>query len=100
MKKISVVIPVYFEEEVINECYTRINKELTALNSYEYEMIFIDDGSQDKTLEILEEISKSDNNVKIISFSRNFGHQAAVTCGLKYPPELIKDMLKLWEERK
>ena len=112
-KKVSVVIPMYYEEEVARECYTRMKKVLTGLKNYEYEMIFVNDGSKDKTLEILEEIAKEDKNVKVISFARNFGHQCAVTAGLKYvtgdavciidadlqdPPELIGDMLKKWEE--
>ena len=112
MKKISVVIPMYFEEEVVNECYNRTKSVLEGLEKYEYEIIFVNDGSQDKTLEMLEEIAKDNKNVKVISFSRNFGHQAAVTCGLKYttgdavaimdadmqdPPEVILDMIKLWE---
>lgn len=113
MKKISVVIPMYFEEEVVNECYNRTKSVLEGLEKYEYEIIFVNDGSQDKTLEMLEEIAKDNKNVKVISFSRNFGHQAAVTCGLKYttgdavaimdadmqdPPEVILDMIKLWED--
>ncbi|MCL2860215.1 MAG: glycosyltransferase family 2 protein [Oscillospiraceae bacterium] len=113
MKKISMVIPMYYEEEVANECYKRVKKNLLELKNYEHEIIFINDGSKDKTLDILEEIAKKDNNVKVISFSRNFGHQAAVTSGLKHtsgdlsiimdadmqdPPEVIKDMIKLWEE--
>ena len=113
MKKISVVIPVYFEEEVVNECYNRTKSVLEGLEKYEYEIIFVNDGSQDETLEMLEEIAKDNKNVKVISFSRNFGHQAAVTCGLKYttgdavaimdadmqdPPEVILDMIKLWED--
>lgn len=113
MKKISLVIPMYYEELVAEECYKRVSKVLNGLQDYEYEIIFINDGSKDRTLEILEEIAKNDNKVKIISFSRNFGHQAAVTAGLKEvtgdvvviidadlqdPPELIPDMLKLWEE--
>ena len=113
MKKISVVIPVYFEEEVVKECYNRTKSVLEGLEKYEYEIIFVNDGSQDKTLEMLEEIAKDNKNVKVISFSRNFGHQAAVTCGLKYttgdavaimdadmqdPPEVILDMIKLWED--
>ena len=113
MKKISVVIPMYFEEDVVNECYNRTKNVLNKLSSYEHEIIFINDGSKDKTLELLEKISQNDNNVKIISFSRNFGHQAAVTAGLKFttgdavvimdadmqdPPEVIEKMVKLWEE--
>ena len=113
MKKISVVIPMYFEEDVVNECYNRTKNVLNKLSLYEHEIIFINDGSKDKTLELLEKISQNDNNVKIISFSRNFGHQAAVTAGLKFatgdavvimdadmqdPPEVIEEMVKLWEE--
>ena len=113
MKKVSVVIPMYCEEEVAEECYKRVSKTLKELKEYEYEIIFVNDGSQDKTLKILEEIARKDSNVKVISFSRNFGHQAAVTAGLKEvtgdaivimdadlqdPPELIPDMLKYWEQ--
>ena len=113
MKKISVVIPMYFEEEVAEECYNRTKKMLDTLKNYEHEIIFVNDGSMDQTLAILENIAKSDNNVKILSFSRNFGHQAAVTAGLKYttgdvvsimdadlqdPPEVITEMVKLWEQ--
>jgi dolichol-phosphate mannosyltransferase len=113
MKKLSIVIPMYYEEEVVNECYTRLEKVVTNLEGYEYEIIFVNDGSKDKTLELLTEIAKENKNVKIVSFARNFGHQAAVTAGLKEvtgdviliidadlqdPPELIPDMLKLWEE--
>ena len=113
MKKISVVIPMYYEEEVAQECYQRVVKVLKNIQNYEYEIIFVNDGSKDRTLEILETIAQSDKNVKIISFSRNFGHQAAVTAGIKYvtgdaiviidadlqdPPELIPEMLKLWEQ--
>lgn len=112
-KKISVIIPMYYEEEVANECYNRVKKVLSDIENYEHEILFINDGSKDKTLEILEGIAKEDKNVKVISFARNFGHQCAVTAGLKYatgdaiciidadlqdPPELIPEMLKKWEE--
>jgi len=113
MKKISLVIPMYYEEQVAEECYKRVSKVLRNLKEYNYEIIFVNDGSKDKTLEILEKLAKIDDNVKIISFSRNFGHQAAVTAGLKYvsgdaiiimdadlqdPPELIPDMLEYWKK--
>lgn len=113
MKKISLVIPMYYEEQVAEECYKRLTKVLKEIKDYEYEIIFVNDGSKDKTLEILENIAKEDKNVKVVSFSRNFGHQAAVTAGLKYvtgdaivimdadlqdPPELIPDMLRYWED--
>lgn len=113
MKKISIVIPMYNEQDVAKECYRRINNVLIDLDRYSSEIIMIDDGSKDKTLEIIEEIAQTDKKLKVISFSRNFGHQAAVTAGLKEttgdaviiidadmqdPPELIKDMINLWEE--
>ena len=112
-KKISLVIPMYYEELVVEECYRKVRENLIKLENYNYEIIFVNDGSKDKTMMYLEEIAKKDNNVKVISFSRNFGHQAAVTCGLRYvtgdaivimdadlqdPPELIPDMIRLWEE--
>lgn len=113
MKKISVVVPMYYEEEVVTECYNRLLKAVNNLNDYTYEFIFVNDGSKDKTLELLEEIAIKDEKVKVISFSRNFGHQCAVTAGLKFvtgdailiidadlqdPPELIPEMLLLWEQ--
>ena len=113
MKKLSIVIPMYYEEEVVNECYNRLEKVMSTVEGYDYEIIFVNDGSKDKTLELLTEIANKNEKVKILSFSRNFGHQAAVTAGLRYvtgdviliidadlqdPPELIPDMLKLWEE--
>ena len=113
MKKISVVIPMYYEEEVANECYNRTKKVLNGLENYDHEIVFVNDGSKDKTLPILKEIATKDEKAKVISFSRNFGHQAAVTAGLKFvtgdciliidsdmqdPPELLVDMLKLWED--
>lgn len=112
MKKISVIVPMYFEEAVVSECYKRLKEVLSNLENYEYEMIFVDDGSRDQTLSILEKIAIVDKNVKVISFSRNFGHQAAVQAGLKTctgdavviidadlqdPPELIPQMISLWE---
>lgn len=113
MKKVSLVIPMYYEEEVAQQCYKRVKEVLVNLENYQHEIILINDGSKDKTLEIIENIADEDKAVKVISFSRNFGHQAAVTAGLKAvtgdaiviidadlqdPPELIPEMLKLWEE--
>ena len=114
MKKISVVIPMYCEEEVADICYKRVVNNLKKLSDrYSYEIIFINDGSKDSTLEILKKIASNDDNVKIISFSRNFGHQAAVTAGIRNvtgdaviimdadlqdPPELFNGMIEKWEE--
>ena len=112
-KKISLVIPMYYEEKVVEECYKRVKASLEKIKKYEYEIIFVNDGSKDRTLEILEKIANQDEKVKIISFSRNFGHQAAVTAGLQHvsgdaivimdadlqdPPELIPEMVALWEQ--
>ena len=113
MKKLSVIVPMYCEEAVIGECYKRLTNIMKKIDNYNYEIIVVNDGSKDNTLEILEEIAQKDKNVKVISFSRNFGHQAAVTAGLKNvtgdaiviidadlqdPPELIPEMLQLWEQ--
>lgn len=114
MKKISVVIPMYYEEEVADICYKRVVNNLKKLSDkYSYEIIFINDGSKDSTLEILKKIASNDDNVKIISFSRNFGHQAAVTAGIRNvtgdaiiimdadlqdSPELFEGMIEKWEE--
>lgn len=111
-KKISVVIPMYYEEEIVNTCYNELKKVLTKLKNYSYELVFINDGSKDKTLELLTKIANKNKDVKIISLSRNFGHQSAVSAGLKHvtgdaaiiidadlqdPPKVIPDMIKLWE---
>ena len=108
--KISVVVPMYYEEEVAKECDNRLNG---ALKEYNYEIIYVNDGSTDETLPILKELAKKNERIRIISFSRNFGHQAAVTAGVRHaegdcvviidadlqdPPELIPDMVKLWQE--
>lgn len=113
MKKVSIVIPAYNEEEVLNKLIERLAILINNTPKYEFEVIFVNDGSQDKTLEILEEIAQKEKRLKILSFSRNFGHQAAVTAGIKYvtgdavviidadlqdPPELIPQMIELWEQ--
>ncbi|MFN3605185.1 MAG: glycosyltransferase family 2 protein [Leptonema sp. (in: bacteria)] len=111
MKKLrlSVVVPCYNEEKVIEQTYQRLKKVLKDLKIH-YELIFINDGSKDNTLYILENLSKKDKQVKGISFSRNFGHQSAVSAGLEFakgdyviiidadlqdPPEEIPHMLEL-----
>lgn len=111
-KLISIVVPMYYEENVADECYKRLKKVMND-NNINYEFIFVNDGSKDRTFEILNKIAEEDNNAKIISFSRNFGHQIAVTAGvdkakgdavvvidsdLQDPPELIPKMIDLWNE--
>ncbi len=112
LKLISVVVPMYFEELVAEECYKRLKIALNNKN-FRYEIIFVNDGSKDKTELILNEIAKKDESVKVIHFARNFGHQAAVTAGmheaigdavvlidadLQDPPELIPVMVEEWEK--
>lgn len=112
MKKVSVVVPMYYEEEMVEFCYSELKRVLSNLKNYEYEIICVNDGSKDKTLALLEKRAKKDRQLKIVSLSRNFGHQAAVSAGLKYacgdavviidadlqdPPNVIPEMVKLWE---
>jgi len=111
-KKISLIVPVYYEEEVLPIAYPRM-KAAMEKTGYAYEIIFINDGSRDGTMKILRRIAAEDKLVKVLSFSRNFGHQLAVTAGmdeadgdalviidadLQDPPELIPDMVKMWEQ--
>lgn len=83
-KIISLVIPCYNEEESINICYNEVNKVTKKMQKQSFEIIFIDDGSKDKTLSILKELSSKDKRVKYLSFSRNFGKEAGMYAGLKY----------------
>jgi dolichol-phosphate mannosyltransferase len=113
-KLLSVVVPVYFEEAVISEFYRRAVDALAPLTpEFRLEFIFVNDGSTDRTLEILLSLREKDPRVKIIHFSRNFGHQVAVTAGLDHasgdvvaiidadlqdPPEVILEMIAKWKE--
>jgi len=114
MKKISIVTACYNEEENVEELYTQVKKVMNEqVSQYKYEHIFIDNASEDKTVEILKKIALKDKNVKIIVNSRNFGHikspthalfQAtgdaviSVVADLQDPPELIPEFIKKWEE--
>ncbi len=112
---ISVIIPCYNEEKVIAESHKRLINVFIDNNLNNYELIFIDDGSHDSTLNILRDIASQDSNVKLVIFSRNFGHQAAVSAGLKEcrgdvaiiidadlqdPPEVIPEMLEVLEKER
>ena len=112
MKKVSIIVPCYNEEESIPLFYKEIKKVFSKIN-YKLELIFINDGSKDKTLELIKNLSKKDKEVNYISLSRNFGKEAAMWAGLKHstgdyitvmdcdlqdPPTLIPEMLRLIEE--
>ena len=111
MQKISIIVPCYNEEEVIELFNEEIhNKVIEKIkNEFEYEVLFIDDGSKDKTLSKLKEMKKKDENIRIISFSRNFGKESAMYAGLEncqgdlvvimdadlqHPPEKILEMIE------
>jgi len=109
---ISIVVPVFNEQDVLLQFYQHICKVVTHINM-SYELIFVNDGSSDKSSEIIVGIIKNDNNVKSVEFSRNFGHQAAIAAGLDYaegeavitldadlqhPPELIPELISKWQQ--
>jgi glycosyltransferase involved in cell wall biosynthesis len=107
---ISVIVPVYNEKGNIEQLYLRIRQVFEA-RPEEFELIFIDDGSTDGSHEVLQDLTGSDRQVRVLSFTRNFGHQQAVSAGLKWcrgscaviidadlqdPPELIPEMIEKW----
>ena len=82
-KKLSVVVSCYNEELALRQFYTETSKVLKKL-SWDYELIFVNDGSQDGSIQILMELAASDERVKVVDFSRNFGHEAAMIAGIDY----------------
>jgi glycosyltransferase involved in cell wall biosynthesis len=113
MKKISIVIPAYNEEENLSQIRLAVYGVFKTLSGYSYEIIFVNDGSRDNTQAILEDLSEKFSEVKFIEFSRNFGHQNAVKAGLdfadgncvismdgdmQHPPEMIPQLIQKWEE--
>lgn len=112
MVKYSVIIPVYNGALVIRETYKRLKRVMEQTDGL-YELLFVNDGSEDETLDILKELAVRDDTVKYLNFSRNFGHQIAITAGMDYasgkaiviidadlqdPPELIFEMIQKWKE--
>ncbi len=109
---LSLVIPVFNEQEVLKDSFARMDAAMQS-TGYPYEIVYVNDGSRDNTLSQLRELANEHKQVKVLSFSRNFGHQLAVTCGmdaakgdaliiidvdLQDPPELIPQMVKMWED--
>lgn len=113
MKKISILIPAYNEEAVLEKLFARLGNLANDVKDYEFEFLFVNDGSRDKTLDIIKEYADKDDRVAYINLSRNFGKEIGMIAGLDHvtgdatviidadlqdPPELIPDMIKLWEE--
>lgn len=110
---VSLVVPVYNEEEAIDAFYDRASAALAAIEDTDYEILFVDDGSRDASLQKLREFAAKDPKIKVLKLSRNFGHQIAITAGmdaaagdcvvvidadLQDPPEVVAEMVARWRE--
>ena len=113
MKTISLLIPAYNEEQVLEYLFPRLNALAQSQKGYEFEFLFINDGSKDATLDIIKDYAEKDTRVSYINLSRNFGKEIGMVAGLDHakgdavvvidadlqdPPELIPEMISLWEE--
>lgn len=114
MKKyVTVLIPAYNEQEVLENLYLRLQSLASSLSNYRFEFLFVNDGSRDNTLSLLQGLAERDERVSFINLSRNYGKEIAMIAGLDHangdatviidadlqdPPELITDMIKYWEE--
>lgn len=113
MKKVSIIIPAYNEEESLPFLMERLNKLIDKIKNYEFEILFVNDGSKDKTIDLIKKYRKKDKRISYVDFARNFGKEIAMIAGMDYctgdcaiildadlqdPPELIPEMLKYWEE--
>lgn len=112
-KTITVLIPAYNEEEVIYQLYSRLTKVIDSISGYNFELLFVNDGSKDNTVGILKNLGKKDRRISLVDLSRNFGKEVAMIAGLDFsvgdavviidadlqdPPELIVEMIKYWEQ--
>lgn len=113
MKKISIIIPAYNEEEALPALIERITKFADDTKDYDFEFLFVNDGSKDRTIELIKEYREKDKRVCYVDFARNFGKETAMKAGIDYatgdavvfldadlqdPPEIITEMIKYWEE--
>ena len=111
-KVVSIVISAYNEEENIDKLYTELNKVIKDIKGISFELIFVNDGSTDNTLNIIKNLQKKDKNIEIVNFVRNYGHEIAMTAGMDYakgdavifmdadlqhPPIYIAEMIKKWQ---
>ena len=112
-KLVTILVPAYNEQEVLNLLYDRLEKLMNENTNYDFEVLLVNDGSKDKTFEIMQELRKKDKRFCYLNLSRNFGKETAMIAGLDYckgdavviidadlqdPPELIPEMIKYWEE--
>ena len=112
-KRISVVVPIYNEKKILPELARRIFSTITKLSQFDWEVVFVDDGSTDGSASVLNSLTHKHSCLRVLYLSRNFGHQTAITAGTEYacgdavilldgdlqdPPELIPGMLQLWEQ--
>jgi dolichol-phosphate mannosyltransferase len=110
---LTVVVPCYNEEAVIEETHRRLSVALSVLDGLDHEILYVDDGSRDRTPELLARLAAADSCVRVLELSRNFGHQVAVTAGIEHsagdavvlidadlqdPPEVIEEMVRRWRE--
>ena len=113
MKKISIIVPTYNEEESLPYLKERMDKLMESMPNYDFEILFLNDGSKDRTLELIKEYREEDQRYCYVDFSRNFGKEISMLAGLDYatgdavifidadlqdPPELIPELVKYWEE--
>ena len=113
MKKISIIVPAYNEEEALPFLFERLNKFMDSMPAYEFEILFVNDGSRDNTINLIKSYREQDARYSYVDFSRNFGKEIAMMAGLDYatgdavvfidadlqdPPELIEELIKYWEE--
>lgn len=111
--KISIIIPVYYNEDNLKPLYDDLKKKVLDIIDFEYEIVMVNDGSKDASYEVMQELATADENIKIVSLSRNFGSHAAMLCGLNYctgdcalikcadlqePSELILEMVESWRQ--
>lgn len=112
-KLVTILVPAYNEQEVLHLLYDRLEKLINENTNYDFEVLLVNDGSKDKTFEIMQELREKDKRFCYLNLSRNFGKETAMIAGLDYckgdavviidadlqdPPELIPEMIKYWEE--
>jgi glycosyltransferase involved in cell wall biosynthesis len=113
MKKITIMAPAYNEEEVVGLFYDRVSAVINQLKGYEFEILFVNDGSTDRTIELVKALRENDSRVSLVDLSRNFGKETAMIAGFDFvqgdaviimdadlqdPPDLIPELISHWED--